>query len=69
MEPLRFADAIAGMRVSWKLRIRGRPSYCGTLGQQILIASLPGHEVLKVAAPCRTARKFAVQVVSSLRVG
>jgi len=68
IESLRFSDAIAGMHVSQKFQIRGRHGYCGTLGQQFLIASLPGHEVLKVAAPCRTAKEFAIRAISSLRM-
>ena len=69
IEPLRVDDAIAGVHVSRTFRIRDRRSYCGTLGQRLLIASLPGHKVLKVAAPCRIAEKFAAQAMRSLRIG
>ena len=69
IEPLRVDDAIEGMHVSRTFRIRDRHSYCGTLGRRLLIASLPGHKVLKVAATCRTAERFAAQAIKSLRIG
>jgi len=69
IESLTLKRAIGTLRRPSKFLLRGRLSYCGTLGHQVLFTSLPRGKVLSVSAPCATARRFAQQALIHLRVG
>jgi hypothetical protein len=49
-----------------RFSIASRTAYCGTFGQPMLYMPLSGGRVLSIAAPCDTAREFAIRAISQL---
>jgi hypothetical protein len=49
-----------------KVSVAGASAYCGTYGRQMLYLPLSGSRVLSVAAPCRTATRFAAKAAPNL---
>lgn len=50
-----------------RISIASRTAYCGTFGQPMLYMPLSGGRVLSIAAPCDTARQFALRAIPQLK--
>ncbi len=61
-----FAAMKRTLRRAEAVSVGGRAAYCGTSGQPMLLAKVPGHRVLSVAAPCAIAKRFAATALAQL---
>ncbi len=68
IEAISVSRAIASIPHGKRFKIRGRASYCGAHGHQVLFASLSHTQVLDVSAPCGVATRFAAQALLKLHL-
>jgi hypothetical protein len=61
-----FDELRKDMRARVPVEVGGRPGYCGTYGQPMMVVSLAQGRVLSIGAPCDVARKFAARGVARL---
>jgi hypothetical protein len=54
------------LREARSVDVSGRRAFCGVIGQPTLYAGISDAQVLTVSAPCKVARRFAVEAVAQL---
>jgi uncharacterized protein DUF3558 len=62
----RFKDLRPQIRRVERIDVSGHTAYCGVQGQPMLYLPLSGARVLSVAAPCKTAARFARRAAAQL---
>jgi hypothetical protein len=65
VQAAKLSQATKRLRDRRMLSTFQRPAYCGTYGQPMLYAELPGGHVLTIGARCAVAKKFAAHAVQA----